>query len=296
MVPFTRFTSKISAIILVVAVYLIAAVAAVGTGFLVDGGHPVTTAATGCLAATLVVYLFSQLFGNSSFFDPYWSVAPLCVAAFWLTASSPESVVARPIVVTAVVGIWAARLTCNWASQWKNRTQEDWRYTSLRHRSGMWFWLVNLTGIQLLPAAIVFLACLPLYPALAAGEGPPGWLDFLALTVTVGAVAVESVADTQLGKFRRTAGPAANMDSGLWSYSRHPNYLGEVLFWWGIYLFGMAASPHFWWTVIGPVAVTLLFSFISIPMMETRNLHKRPGYREYQNRVPVLIPGFFGRT
>jgi len=296
MVLFARCTSKQSSMILVIAVYLVAGGAAVITGHLIEGWHPVTTAAAGCLAATLIIYLFSQVLGNSSFFDPYWSVAPLGVAAYWLMVSPPGSSLARQITVALLVGIWALRLTCNWAIHWRHRFHEDWRYTSLRHRSGTWFWLVNLAGIQLFPAVIVFLACLPLYPALTSGGEPPGWLDFLALAVTAGALFIESVADVQLGKFRRSAGPVANMDSGLWAYSRHPNYLGEVIFWWGIYMFGLAASPYFWWTVIGPVSVTLLFLFISIPMMEKRNLSKRPGYREYQKKVPALMPRLFGRA
>ena len=82
------------------------------------------------------------------------------------------------------------------------------------------------------------------------------------------------------------------MTRGLWAYSRHPNYFGEIMFWWGIFFFGLAADFHYWWTIIGPVSVTLLFTVISIPLMEKRNLERRPDYAKVRESIPVLIPWF----
>jgi steroid 5-alpha reductase family enzyme len=82
------------------------------------------------------------------------------------------------------------------------------------------------------------------------------------------------------------------MDKGLWKYYRHPNYLGEVTFWWGLYLFALAAKPSYWWMVVGPIAITLLFVFVSIPMMDKRNLERRPGYAEHMKQVSAIIPWF----
>jgi steroid 5-alpha reductase family enzyme len=77
---------------------------------------------------------------------------------------------------------------------------------------------------------------------------------------------------------------------GLWRYSRHPNYLGEILFWWGLWLFGLAAAPDWWWTVIGPITMVLLFVFVSVPMMDRRSTARRPGYVRHMRRVPALFP------
>jgi steroid 5-alpha reductase family enzyme len=111
------------------------------------------------------------------------------------------------------------------------------------------------------------------------------------LAVTATAIAIEAAADQQLRRFAR--GPALHarlVDRGLWRYSRHPNYLGEIGFWWGLWLFGLAAAPARWWTVVGPIAMVLLFTFISVPMMDRRSLERRPAYAEYMRRVPALLP------
>ncbi len=93
---------------------------------------------------------------------------------------------------------------------------------------------------------------------------------------------------------RRFAGDPANRgrvaDRGLWRFSRHPNYLGEIGFWWGMWLFALAAAPDWWWTVVGPLAMVLLFAFVSVPMMDRRSLARRPAYAEHMRRVPALFP------
>jgi steroid 5-alpha reductase family enzyme len=95
------------------------------------------------------------------------------------------------------------------------------------------------------------------------------------------------VADLQL---RRFAAPGRIVDRGLWRWSRHPNYLGEVGFWWGLWLFGLAAAPGWWWTVVGPLVMVALFVFVSVPLMDDRSLARRPGYAEHMRRVPALLP------
>jgi steroid 5-alpha reductase family enzyme len=80
------------------------------------------------------------------------------------------------------------------------------------------------------------------------------------------------------------------MNKGLWRYSRHPNYFGEVSFWWGLYFFGLAANASYWWTIAGPIAITLLFLFISIPMMDKRSKERRPEYAEHMKKISALVP------
>jgi steroid 5-alpha reductase family enzyme len=128
-----------------------------------------------------------------------------------------------------------------------------------------------------MPTVFVFLGCLPLWPALA-GAGALGVLDVAALAVAVGAIVIETAADVQLRRFLSRPGTAGRLiHEGLWRLLRHPNYLGEVLFWWGLWLFGLAADPSWWWTIAGPAAITLMFLFISVPMMN-RHLHGRRPY------------------
>jgi steroid 5-alpha reductase family enzyme len=274
--------------------YLLAVCVAVAVGFALGGRHPILIAFVADVAATLVIYGFSQVFRNASFYDAYWSVAPVAIALYWaLGAVSADAVFVRQIVVFTLVCFWAVRLTHNWARQWRGLGHEDWRYAGFRAKSGRRFWLVELWGIELMPTILVFLGCLSLYPALSAGTKPFGPLDGLALFVTAVAIVIEASADEQLRGFvQRKREPGEIMKTRLWAYSRHPNYFGEVMFWWGLFLFALAADPSYWWAVVGPVALTVLFLIVSIPMMDKRSLERRPGYEDHMRKVSALVPWF----
>ena len=94
----------------------------------------------------------------------------------------------------------------------------------------------------------------------------------------------------------RNDDPNRILDTGLWAYSRHPNYFGEITFWWGLCIFAYAAAPEAWWAYIGAAAITVMFWFISVPLIETRMLKKRPHYREHQKRISKIIPWFPRRS
>ena len=274
--------------------YVVALCVAVIIVYALGDRHPVLIVFTADIAATLVIYTFARMFRNASFYDAYWSVAPLVIALYYaLVASSGDVVFIRQVLVVTLVFIWGIRLTLNWARQWRGLGHEDWRYANFRSKSKGWFWIVELMGIEMMPTTIVFLGCLSLYPALATGTNPFGVLDWIAIVVTASAIILETTADEQLRKFVK-ANPRSGkiMSTGLWSYSRHPNYLGEIMLWWGLFLFALSADLSYWWVVVGPVAMTLLFIFISIPMMDKRNLERKPGYEEHMKRVPALFPWF----
>lgn len=262
------------------------------------GGAPtwvIVAAADG--AATVAVFVFSRIFDNSSFYDPYWSVAPMVIApALALGAAAPGVPLARQILVIVLVLVWGARLTHNWARSWRGLGHEDWRYVDLRRTMGRAYWLVSLLGLHAMPTLSVLLGCLALLPALCTGTRPLGALDALALVITAGAIGIEATADEQLRTFRhKNAVPGRIMASGLWGRCRHPNYLGEIGFWWGLFGFALAADPAAWWAVAGPLFITGLFVFISIPLIDRRSLARRPGYAEHIARVPALVPRLFTR-
>ncbi|MFW6051111.1 MAG: DUF1295 domain-containing protein [Myxococcota bacterium] len=276
----------------VLVTYVAAIAAAAITGWLLRDQHPIVVALAADVVATVVVFAFSVAYDNSSLYDPYWSVAPPAIALwFSLVPMSGPAVVPRLVIVNALVFLWGARLTYNWFRQWKGLSHEDWRYVDLRAKHGRAYWLVSFSGIHMFPTVLTFLGSLSLYPALAAGTSLLGWLDAAAVIVTGGAIWIEAAADKQLRNFvtgeRR---PGEIMNRGLWAYSRHPNYFGEMAFWWGLWLFGLAADPSWWWTVVGPASITLLFVFISIPMMEERMQTRRPHYREHRRRVSMVVP------
>lgn len=256
--------------------------------------------ATGCLwldaftadvLATLVVFIFSRAYRNSSFYDAFWSVIPPLLLIYWWTAGPLGWDSLRCWLITVVVTYWAIRLTGNWVYSFPGLHHEDWRYPALRKSAGRFEFLADLFGIHLLPTVQVFLGMLPVYVAVTTPGSGLVWLTWVAFAVGIAAVTVELVADTQMHRFVRDKQPGAVMDRGLWAWSRHPNYFGEISFWFALALFGVAAAPtSAWWLFIGVAAMVAMFLGASIPMMEKRSLQRRPQYQEIIDRVPMLIP------
>jgi steroid 5-alpha reductase family enzyme len=285
-------------------VYLLSIAAAyyATTVFVMQPFFQITALAT--LTAVTVVFIFSVIFNNSSIFDPYWSVAPVVVAVYYMllvqghwTVVSGEAVeIPRLFVVLVLVLIWGIRLTWNFLRGWKGLKHEDWRYVDFRAKTGKLYWPVSFVGIHFFPAVMVFLGCLSVWVIFLHGTHPMNLLDVAGGIVTILAISLETIADRQLRSFNKAnPGSRKTLASGLWSVVRHPNYLGEILFWWGIYLFAIASNPSFWKVIIGPVIITLMFVFISIPMIEKRMVARRQDYETYKKKVPRLIPFVGGK-
>ena len=254
------------------------------------GVHPLCAVAYADVAATVAVFAFSAALGNSSVYDPYWSVAPLAIAPWLALLPAAEGApLGRRLAVCTLVAFWGVRLTYNWARGFSGLDHEDWRYVDIRSKTGRAYWPASLAGIHLFPTVQVYLGCLPLWPALTSAR-PLGPLDALAAVVTLGAVVVETVADEQLRRFRGDRREGEIMARGLWAYSRHPNYFGEVSFWWGLFLFGLAADPGALWSGVGALSITAMFVFVSIPMLDKRSAARRPSYAEHMRRVSAFVP------
>jgi len=262
---------------------------AFGVSWALGARSPIVVAALADLVATLAVFGFSVRHDNSSLYDPYWSLAPIPIAAYWVSCA-PAGPTLRAIVVLALVALWGVRLTGNWVARWRGLGDEDFRYVEIRTRTGRLYWPVSLVAIHLLPTAWVFLGLLAAWPALGREGRTPGLLDALALAVTVSGIAVEAVSDHQLRRFLRSRRDAsAVLEAGLWRLSRHPNYFGEVTFWWGLWLFGVAADPGWAWSVVGPLSITLLFLLVSIPWMDRRMLSRHPAWTA-RMAISALVP------
>lgn len=258
----------------------------------IGNDRPVKAAIVADFVATLVVWGFSVALRNGSVYDPYWTVVPPVLVLYWTAVAAPGAVALRQVLVALIVFGWAIRLTANWARGWPGLHHEDWRYGVLYAEWKVPKWVTSLIGIHVFPTVQVILGCLPLIPALLYGTHPVGRVDLLACLVGVGAILVELVADEQLRAFNRTKQPGDIIDTGLWKYSRHPNYFGELSFWFSLYLFGLAADPTYWWTVVGFVAMLAMFLFASIPMLDRRSVERRPAYAEHMKKVSALVPWF----
>jgi len=279
-------------LVVVASAYTAAMLAALYVGRTVYDLHPLVVAGAADLAATLVVFTFSVAYDNSSLYDPYWSVVPPCLAVYWTLGAPGDVPGTRQMLVVLLVVAWGTRLTANWLRGWRGLRHEDWRYVQMRAQTGRAYWLASLVGLHLLPTAVVLLGCFPLFLAVARGTEPVGWCDALAIAIGAAAVVVEGMADLQLHRFRATAAPGSTLATGLWAYSRHPNYFGEALFWWSLWAFAVAAGSAPWWSTVGAVAITAMLCFVSIPLLDERMRASRPDYAERVARVSALVPWF----
>jgi steroid 5-alpha reductase family enzyme len=284
--------SKAASLGTVTAAYVVAI--AVGAAWLAWGpgtGRVWLDTLIADVLATLVVFVFSRAYRNSSFYDAYWSVIPPLLLFYWWCQAAPAVDTLRCSLVAIVVVLWAIRLTANWVYAFPGLHHEDWRYPMFKERAGRLDPLADLVAIHLIPTLQVFLGMVPVYVAVS--RPGPGWmwLSWAAFVLGIGAVALELVADVQMHRFvaQRQAGVA--MDRGVWSWSRHPNYFGEFSFWVALALFGIAAAPgDWWWLILGAVAMLAMFLGASIPMMEQRSLQRRPSYQEVIDRVSRFVP------
>jgi steroid 5-alpha reductase family enzyme len=289
----TETMSKSKSLTLVGIAYVVAI--AVGAAWLVWGVHTgrlwLDTLVADVLA-TLVIFAFSRVYGNSSFYDAYWSVIPPVLLFYWWSQSGVQQ--PRCWLIAAVVMLWAIRLTANWLYSFPGLHHEDWRYPMFREKAGRWEFAVDLVTIHLIPTLLVFAGLLPVYAAVTWPGADIGWLTYLATVVGLAAVALELAADVQMHRFVRQKAHGrenAAMDRGLWSWSRHPNYFGEFSFWVALALFGVAVSPSdAWWLCLGALGMLGMFLGGSIPMMETRSLERRPSYQDVIDRVPRFVP------
>jgi steroid 5-alpha reductase family enzyme len=276
----------------IVVAYLAAIAAAVPAVIWVErAGHsPVWAALVADVVATGVIYAFSLIFRNSSFYDAYWSVIPPLLGGYLLWAAGGVDL--RGAIAWAIVLYWAIRLTANWARGWTGLGHEDWRYVDLRAQTGIFYQPVNFLGIHLFPTLLVFCGCLPFW-AMGESDRPLSWIDGVATLVGLAAVTLEWRADEELRAFRRTAGESGRvLDSGVWAWCRHPNYLGEIAFWGSIALFGYAAGGEAW-VFAGFGLMIALFVGVSIPMLEKRQLKAKSAYARYKASTTVLLPRFW---
>ncbi|KAB2814862.1 DUF1295 domain-containing protein [Phaeocystidibacter luteus] len=242
---------------------------------------------------TVVIFIASILARNSSMYDAYWSVAPLYFVLVLPLLNSGYELHWNEILITFVIVAWSVRLTGNWIYTWPGLHHQDWRYTALREKSKWAYPLVNFFGIHLFPTLMVFIAFIPAIYVFNNASYHVGWLTILATVVGLAAVLLQGTADYQMHQFRRRRSGGVNK-SGLWKYSRHPNYLGEILLWVSVYLFGLDAGMPFWPGILCPLSMVLMFVFISIPMMEKRQAHK-PGWQEYVANTGMLLPKRFSK-
>jgi steroid 5-alpha reductase family enzyme len=241
------------------------------------------------LGLMLLLWLLSLVIKNSSIVDIFWGMGFVIIAwvAFLLTPGGYEL---RKWLMVILVTIWGLRLSLhilrrNWGKP------EDFRYQAWRLKAGGTWWWRSLFKVFLLQGFFLWIIATPI---LAAQFSPyPArltWLDFLAIPVWLVGFFFEAAGDWQLARFK--ANPANQgkvLSTGVWRYTRHPNYFGDAAQWWAYYL--VALSTGTWWTIFSPFLMTFLLMRVSgVTILEKTLKEEKPGYKEYIETTSEFFP------
>jgi steroid 5-alpha reductase family enzyme len=229
----------------------------------------------------------SLLRKDASIIDPFWGLSFVLIAWVSLVAGSHGS--SRALLTAVLVTVWGLRLSGYLA--WRNWGKpEDYRYAAMRAHHGRRFPLVSLLTVFLLQGVLLWLIALPIQAGSALGAAP-----LLPVGIGLGCFALgllfESLGDYQLARFKADPSNRGQvMDRGLWRFTRHPNYFGDFLVWWGLYLLA-AESGSWWWTLLGPVLMSLLLMRVSgVPLLENSLRSRVAGYQQYVDRTSPFFP------
>jgi steroid 5-alpha reductase family enzyme len=249
--------------------------------------HPLITLAL-AFAMMTALWPLSIWLKDVSIIDILW--APAFAVVAWACTAMAQAVDARAWIVLALVTVWAVRLGSHVLRRWRRLGHEDYRYAEIRRRRGVHFPLTSLFWIFWLQALLLWVISWPLQAAFLP-DHPLNRLDAVGVTLAVAGVAIEAVADTQLTRFRADPGNAQKvLDSGVWAWSRHPNYFGDFALWWGFFLLGIAAGGP-WWIVLGPIVMSaLLIHYSGAGLMEDTIAQRRSGYADYVRRTSIFVP------
>jgi steroid 5-alpha reductase family enzyme len=240
------------------------------------------------LVLMTLLWLLSLRLQNSSIVDIFWGLGFIVITwlAFVLT---PQGYLPRKILISALVTVWGLRLAVHIGMRNRGKP-EDFRYANWRREHGESWWWFSFIQVFLLQGFLMWLISAPLIAAQTSGFPailtPLDWLG--ALLWAIG-FSFEAVGDAQLTRFKANPANQGKLYTrGLWRYTRHPNYFGEAVLWWGFYIIALAAGR--WWTIFSPVLMTFLLLRVSGVAMLERRLKYRPGYEDYMHRTRAFVP------
>ncbi len=239
------------------------------------------------LVVAVVFWLISLWRNDVSIVDSLWSLMFLFAALVYAAVSAENG--PRELVVLALVAVWALRLSVY--ISWRNHGQpEDYRYQEIRANNEPGFRFKSLYIVFILQAVLAWVISLPLAAAIS-GQGDIGFWDYAGVALWIVGVIFEALGDLQLSRFRKDPRNKGKvLDTGLWRYTRHPNYFGNFTLWWGFYL--IALSVGGFWTIVSPLLMTFLLLKVSgVALLEKDISKRRPEYQEYIRGTNTFFPG-----
>ncbi|HCU98146.1 MAG TPA: hypothetical protein DGM69_02240 [Chloroflexi bacterium] len=239
------------------------------------------------------LWFYSLLIKNSSIIDLYWGCG--FAVTYWYTyLSSATTSSPKSILLGLIITVWALRLTIYLYIRMRGKG-EDPRYIKFRNSNPTNYWWRSLITVFMLQATLIWILSAPLVIT-QLFPGP------ITLTIVLGALIwlsgfiIETTADIQLYLFKnKPSNQGKILTKGLWSLSRHPNYLGDVIQWWGFWL--VALTPEMWWFIYSPVLMSIIIiKFSGIPILEKSLARTKASYQQYANNVPAFLPNFKSLT
>lgn len=219
--------------------------------------------------------------------DSAWGLGFVLLA--WVSLAISGSITGRGLLVSALVSIWGLRLAWHISARNQNKG-EDARYLVWRRQWGKWFYLRSYGQVYLFQGVLIFIISLPVLFVNRVSGPALGWLDLLGAAVWLIGFIFEAVGDAQLARFiKDPTNKGRLMQSGLWRFTRHPNYFGEVTQWWGIWLIALAV-PNGLISIIGPLTITFLILKVSGISMLEKQMAKKPEFADYKRRTSIFIP------
>lgn len=237
------------------------------------------------------VWVISLFKKDASIVDGFWGLGFILVA--WMTFGLSEGYLGRKILIAGLTTLWGLRLSAHifWRSWGK---EEDKRYRKWRSEHDEKFWIVSLFKVFGLQGVVLWIVSLVIQVGqLAPTPDSLTWLDFLGTAIWLFGFLFEAIGDWQLLRFKASPQNSGKvMDQGLWGYTRHPNYFGEAVLWWGMFLITLA-TPGSFWTIISPLLMTgLLLKVSGVTLLERTMLETRPQYKEYMEHTSAFFPWF----
>ncbi|OPZ77515.1 MAG: 3-oxo-5-alpha-steroid 4-dehydrogenase [Actinobacteria bacterium ADurb.Bin444] len=234
------------------------------------------------------LWVASLISRDAGIVDSFWGLGLVVSAVvFFIFSGGFET---RKILVLVLVAVWGLRLSF-YIFRRSFARPEDPRYQSMRAERGTSFWWVSYFQVFVLQGITMWIVSVCLVAAQngSAAERLTGW-DFAGIVIWLAGFLFESVSDGQLARFKRNPENQGRvLDRGLWRYTRHPNYFGEVLVWWGYYLLAVAAGG--WWTFFSPIVMTVLILRVSgVTRLEKRQAQTKPDYQDYVESTSVFVP------
>ena len=277
---------KVRALLLILAIYIFA----IAVGYLSINYLPIDSFVLKVflmdVVATIIIWIFTLIFKNTSIYDPYWSVIPMAISFYAFFHYGNYTFINT--LYLFVLNIWSLRLTINWCIVFTGFDYEDWRYRHYRESlSKPLFHLVNFTGLQMIPTLIVFASLTPMFSLFNCSSN--NYFSLIGIAIIIFGILMELFADHQMHTFLKETKEKVTCRKGLWKYSRHPNYLGEISIWVGTFITMIFAAPQYWYLGFGMILMICLFLFISIPLAEKRQLQRRKDFADYRKTTSMLL-------